>query len=150
MWEVKETDIKRLRNSIIILTGSAVVFLLGFKSCQHFKIVNSGAFTDFAWTLAVSIIGFAMIVIGALYGVITLSLFLYYFFKVVPLFFMLGVSKFFDLFRIGRSRYFIIAFFLLASGLFLILMNFYDGDINGAFFRNTYNYCRHWISSQVN
>jgi hypothetical protein len=152
MWELKEDDVKVLRNSFLLLAGSAALFLLGFKSCQHFAGAppSPDTFTDVVWALAGSIIGFVLVVAGALYGAMTLFLFLIVFFKVVPLFFMLGVSKLFDLFRIGRFRYIIIAFFLLVSGLFLILMNFYDGEINGAFFRNTYNHCRHWISGQVN
>jgi hypothetical protein len=151
MWELKDGDTKRFGDSFLFVLGFALVFLLGLKSCQY--AVNTQGFdsvTAFFWNITVAIFGFVAIVASSIYGVCFFFFFLYWLFKVGIFGFFLLVSKFFDLLKVGRFRYLVIAFFLLAIGSAFIFLNFYSGEINGAFFRNNYNHCLDWIGRQIN
>jgi hypothetical protein len=151
MWELKEDDTKSFGLSFLLLLGFALVFLIGFKSCQY-AVYSQGSdsVTAVLWNITVAIFGFIAVAAGSIYGIIFLFSFLFWFFKLGTLGFFLLVSKFFDLLKVGRFRYLVIAFFLLAIGSVFLFLNFYEGEINGAFFRYYYNSCLDWVNSKIN
>jgi hypothetical protein len=155
MWEVDDEHKKIWCYTFLGVIVGGIFFLVGLKSCNYATSMDISpkfgkGLTDLGWMFFTAIFGLIATVGGFVGGIICIFLFILISIKLGVIYSFLGVGRFFDLLKLGRFRYLVIAFFLSVIGTGFIFLNFYGGEINGAFFRNTYNYFLDWIGRQIN